>query len=344
MRHPLLALAPVLVGLALACGGDEEWVTLEPDADKAESTTKVEAPPPVSGGAPGLAGVKSRGSLRVAADPDAAPFLVKGADGSFEGFEYGLMSAIAGKAGVPVEIVPATFSELTDKLSSGQADLVIGQLSPSSEYSGVAFSASYLQYSMCLVVTKDSKVGDIGQLKGRKVGMYDDPVAQQVADTLIGGAYEQVLFDDYGYFEKLARGQLDAMIYDCPLARYEMKTFGDQLKVIDDALNITTYTVGVRADDATLLSEVNGILQDLGNNGVLARLEGQWLQSEAPQADFQTRSGKVLVVKRGDTLGAIAGRELGSPDRYRELYELNKDVIGSDPNLIYVGMKLRLPG
>lgn len=345
--RPLVAFGLLSLGLALACSSDEEWVTLEAKEKTAAPTTAEPTFPtaaPTAPGTPGLAGVKERGTLRVAADPDAAPFLQKKADGSFEGFEYGLMSAIASGVGVPVQVVPATFDELVGKLSSGEADLVIGQLSPSAAYSGVAFSTSYLQYSMCLVVGKDSPIAAITDLKGKKVGMYEDPVARQLADTLIGGAYEPVLFDDYGYFEKLARGQLDAMIYDCPLARYEMKTFGDQLKVVDDALNITTYTVGVREGDATMLGEVNKVLIELGNTGVLARLESQWLAGTSAEADFQTRTGKVVVVKRGDTLGEISKRELGSVDRYKELYELNRDVIGVDPNLIYQGMKLRVPG
>lgn len=351
------ALGAVVVGflaLALGCGG-EDWVKLGseepgaqapsgegPGASGGEAPTRPAAT--TAGRQPGLEGVRQRGKLRVAADPNAPPFLAKGADGSFQGFEAGIIQAVAGRAGVPFEIVPATYDELPERLREGKADLIVGQLSPSSAIEGVSFSTSYLQYSMCLVVGASSPVKAIGDLKGKRVGMYEDPVARQVADTLIPGGYQRVDFQDYGYFEQLVRGQLDAVIYDCPLARYEITTFGDKLRVLDDALNVATYTVGVPQGDAQLLAEVNATLQELGNSGVLARLATQWLGEAAEARDQQTRSGRVVVVRRGDTLAEIAKRELGSVDRYKELYELNRDVVGPDPNLIYVGMKLRLPG
>jgi len=49
-------------------------------------------------------------------------------------------------------------------------------------------------------------------------------------------------------------------------------------------------------------------------------------------------------VRPGDSLWAIAKRELGDGSRWREIYEANRDVIGPDPNVIQVGMTLRIPG
>lgn len=50
------------------------------------------------------------------------------------------------------------------------------------------------------------------------------------------------------------------------------------------------------------------------------------------------------MVRSGDTLSAIAARVLGSANRWPEIYDLNKGVIGSDPNMIRPGMVLQLPG
>ena len=50
------------------------------------------------------------------------------------------------------------------------------------------------------------------------------------------------------------------------------------------------------------------------------------------------------TVKGGDTLSQIAQATLGSSGRWPELYELNKGVIGSNPNVIRAGMVLTLPG
>ena len=50
------------------------------------------------------------------------------------------------------------------------------------------------------------------------------------------------------------------------------------------------------------------------------------------------------VVKRGDTLSAIAEELMGSASKWQELYAANKDTIGADPDKIKAGMQLRLPG
>lgn len=52
----------------------------------------------------------------------------------------------------------------------------------------------------------------------------------------------------------------------------------------------------------------------------------------------------VYVVQSGDSLSVIAGRALGDAYRWPEIFELNRGLIGNNPNLIHPGMKLVLPG
>lgn len=52
---------------------------------------------------------------------------------------------------------------------------------------------------------------------------------------------------------------------------------------------------------------------------------------------------KVYTVKPGDSLYKIAKMELNSGGRWREIYDLNTEIIGKDPNLIFPGQKLVMP-
>lgn len=56
-----------------------------------------------------------------------------------------------------------------------------------------------------------------------------------------------------------------------------------------------------------------------------------------------TMTGKTYTVKSGDCLWNIAKAHLGSGSRWQEIYNLNKSVIGSNPNLIYPGQVYTLP-
>src|SRR5262249_36024407 len=69
----------------------------------------------------------------------------------------------------------------------------------------------------------------------------------------------------------------------------------------------------------------------------------RWVESDADTHRWYT-------VEPGDTLSGIAARVLGDPDRWPELFDLNRDVATLDggrtlaaPDLIWPGLRLRLP-
>lgn len=49
-----------------------------------------------------------------------------------------------------------------------------------------------------------------------------------------------------------------------------------------------------------------------------------------------------VVVQEGDSLWEIAEKYLGDGGEYRALYELNRTVIGDNPDLILPGVELEL--
>ena len=55
-----------------------------------------------------------------------------------------------------------------------------------------------------------------------------------------------------------------------------------------------------------------------------------------------TAVGKTHVVQKGETLSSIAAKELGSTNRFIEIYEANRNQL-KDANDVRVGMSLRIP-
>lgn len=51
---------------------------------------------------------------------------------------------------------------------------------------------------------------------------------------------------------------------------------------------------------------------------------------------------RTYVVRKGDTLSCIAEAELGAQDRWRALFEANRDVL-DDPDCLQAGQVLQLP-
>ena len=56
----------------------------------------------------------------------------------------------------------------------------------------------------------------------------------------------------------------------------------------------------------------------------------------------QETQSKHYIVQEGDTLWTIAAEKLGNPSRYKEISELNADVLKNENDLT-IGMRLSLP-
>ena len=67
-------------------------------------------------------------------------------------------------------------------------------------------------------------------------------------------------------------------------------------------------------------------------------------EPEEPKQDEPKQQQQIVhTVQKGDTLWAIAEKYLGSGYKWRDILNLNKDVIKNDTGIIYVGQKLKIP-
>jgi len=76
---------------------------------------------------------------------------------------------------------------------------------------------------------------------------------------------------------------------------------------------------------------------------IIVGSDGSTQTLEDPTKDEKKGEDGLYEVVPGDCLWDIAGRFLGDPTRWREIYEANRDKI-DNPNLIYPGQKFVIPG
>lgn len=62
-----------------------------------------------------------------------------------------------------------------------------------------------------------------------------------------------------------------------------------------------------------------------------------------PAAQPTATQGDTYTVVSGDSLSKIAKRHYGDAAKWHQIYDANKGVIGSNPDLIEVGQVLTLP-
>ncbi len=89
----------------------------------------------------------------------------------------------------------------------------------------------------------------------------------------------------------------------------------------------------------------------LGNTTIVEKVDDQ-LAIAAPVVDAEQVAQEAAPVEppatfhtvvKGDTLWAISSKHYGKGHRYKEIFEANTPML-KDPNLIYPGQVLRIPG
>lgn len=322
-----------------------EKVAPEPPAREPVDAPRPVAPPAepsTSSSDDSLQQVLEAGVLRVAAEPDTPPMLFKTA-GRYDGFDFAIAQAIARRIGVDdVVVVPGKYSELPARLVAGKADLILSGYTADESIEGVDWSDPYFDYGLCLVVRRGSPVRSLSDLKGKVVGIFDDPAAEDEVKAM-GLGYARLEKYEDGYFDLLAKGELDGFIYDFPYALEEIKAFPGKLEIVQFNLTQSTYNVGVRRGARSLLKMVNAAIRGLKESDDYREIVRRYLSGTGPAPITKVEANQVVYrVLTGDTLSKIAQRRFGDPGRWQEIWQANKSRI-ADPNLIEVGWELLLP-
>jgi polar amino acid transport system substrate-binding protein len=328
-----------------------------PQAAPPTPPVAVTAAPPTAdaSGGPTLRAIRARGSLRVGMDTGEPPWTgtppmyFRNEAGDHDGFDYVLATQIARSLGVPkVDIVHAKYGDLPAALTAADSnvDLLISGYSPTDE-AGITWSVPYLEYGLCLVVPKKSKVKSVADLFGKPVGIFDDDAAAADVNHLVKGYTEVVRLED-GYWDQLLEGRFAGFIYDYPYAVAEIATFYKQnphkagaFRIAQYNLTDSTYAVGVREGEPDLLGAVNAAITAWRASPDYEAAIRQYLSGGLP-VDAPADAKHVHVVVTGESLSLIAKGELGSVEDWPKLWELNKERF-PNPNLINVGDSVVLP-
>jgi ABC-type amino acid transport substrate-binding protein len=287
---------------------------------------------------------RSRGSIRVGYEEDAPPMYFKSPQAGDDGFEYQFSRQLAAGIGMTAAgpiFVPGAYQDLPAMLRAGTIDLIVAGYVPDPSVEGVEWSESYLDFGLCLIVLRGSAVTEFSQLAGKTVAIYDDPAAASWVKKNIPGVRVKSYSGDAGWFEALERREADALIYDYPFAAEEIKNH-PRTKIVQFNLNQSHYAVGVPAGNDDLLDAVNGAIARIKAGAGYGELMRRYLSYKSEDVVKPVAGRKTYTVRPGETLSTIARDRLGSPDRWEEIWQINRERI-ANPHLIYPDYVLIMP-
>lgn len=255
----LLAATTILAG----CGRDQDSRTSKPKEDT-------------------LAKVKREAVLRWGADPNGgAPYVFYDAKDNKKviGFEIDIMDKVAQKLGVKLELVPSAWDSLLEALKSGRTDLVINgiEVNPEREQR-YSFSEPYFIYEQMLTIraADKDKYKSLDDLKGKLIGTLSGAQANNVL-TEAGFTEKQIspFPDPSSPYNQLDLGRVEAVLQETLIAEWYAGS-NPKLLNLPKTFAPGKYAVAMRKEDASLVAEINRILDEMKKNGELAAIYRKW--------------------------------------------------------------------
>ncbi len=340
----------ILVGLAVL--GYAVWTyrnQLPGQISLGESST--EEPPASTTPAPAaeerrgvLANIRETGTLRVGMENDAPPLHFLNDRKQEDGFDFRLAGIISEGLGAQrIQVVEGDYEDLPGMLRDGGFDVIMAGYVPDPSIEGVVWSNRYLDFGLSLIVNEGnvSRFRSIADLAGRRIAIYDDPAAERWVQENIPNAQISKFSGDNGWFEAVEQDRADALIYDYPFAAEEIKEH-PRTTIVQYNLNQSRYAVGVPAGNYDLIYEINQAVDRFKATPQYADLMREYLASESEVFTRPVEGRRTYTVRAGDTLSRIAGTELMDVNRWREIWDLNRDRVANE-NLIYTRLVLLMP-
>jgi len=223
--------------------------------------------------------IKERGTLIWGADAEGgAPYIFPDPENpeKYIGFEVDLADAIANKLGVKAVHKQNAWDGLVPALERGDFDIAMNGIEITDDRKEtILFSRPYYVYVEQLVVRKEeTKIQNLTDLKGKKVGTLSGTVAQDILQNF-GGIDVRIYPGQVEPYTDLAIGRIDAVLLDLPIAAFYGKP-NPKLKYAGEPMGEGLYGIAIRKEDEELKVKIDEILAELLRSGELKKIYEKW--------------------------------------------------------------------
>lgn len=221
----------------------------------------------------------TRPLLRVAIESSSPPMAFEDKGGNLTGMDVDIMNALGREMDRRISFRPTSFPNMFPSLDKELTDVAISGISMTEErQKQVAFSASYHECPLALLVHGDSGAESLEQLRGRLIGVKAGTTGETYLKKLSGFSMMplDVSLDLAAMFNA---GRLDGVVIDRTLIEQWQAGKLAVGRIIDlDEKEL--YSIAMRKRDADMVKLVNKGLETLRKSGELERIRQKWLGPE----------------------------------------------------------------
>ena len=221
-------------------------------------------------------------SVTVATSPGYEPFEFE-EDGELKGYDVDIWNEFEERTGIEVKWEYADFSGLLGLISSGKADAVSAQMSPTPEREeSFCFSDPVNYYGSTVVVAEDNEeIKSVDDLSGKTVGGGSGNAMQQSVEAMYPDG--DVKFEVYtsatleAMLDDIAYGRIDAVLAQDIQTYMAMKANENlKLKVLDP-FEYGTATIVFDKENTELRDAMNKFIEILREDGTLKEISEKWV-------------------------------------------------------------------
>jgi glutamate transport system substrate-binding protein len=227
----------------------------------------------------GSESIESKDKIVIGVRTDLPSVGARKPDGTFEGFDVDVARYIAQKLGKEFEFIPVLAADREKVLLNGKADLVLATYTISQDRKAkVLFAGPYhISYQDILVRPDESSIGNVRDLKGRKIcEVKGSNAAQRVVEERKVAASVVPVSDYASCLAALKDRRVDAITTnDVILAGLAIKD-GSGLRLVNAQFNEQRTGVGMHKGDVAGCEAVNRAITTMYQDGTASKLLHKW--------------------------------------------------------------------
>jgi polar amino acid transport system substrate-binding protein len=238
-------------------------------------------------GAKDDANTDEKTTLVMATNAAFPPYEYKEGD-NFAGIDIEIAQAIADKLGMTLEIKDVEFGSIVGGVQTGKFDMGIAGMTVTDErLESVNFSTSYATGIQVVIVTEDSAIKSLDDLKGdgsMKFGVQQDTTGDIYASASVeedGYGADNVIRYKTGAdaVQALKTGKVQAVIIDNEPAK-SFVAANEGLAILDGTWVEENYAIAIAKENTELLNDVNNALAELKTEGKLDSIISKYIPAE----------------------------------------------------------------
>lgn len=236
----------------------------------------------------GCKGFEEPQKIIIGLDAEYAPFGFKNEQNEIVGFDVDLAKETMRRLGFAAEFKAIDWELKEDALNSRRIDIIWNGLDITPERrKKFLFSKPYMDNRQIVFVVKDNRQ-DIyseydlaGKIVGTQTGSNSVTYIVRNHDLMLSLRGLKTYHSYINAFNALGDGEIDVLVCDELVGRYEMLRHIDKFDVIEATVGpVTEIGIGFRKEDVALRDNVQRVFDEMIKDGTAKKISEQWFQAD----------------------------------------------------------------